>query len=97
MPYGTLSPVTAHRCKVVKLGWEFSLVTYPGFTPVGNATLVVTNVLTCNKHSHSGGGGSGVDVPPCPNRRQATPLPICHCKGRQQPVHWLLIAAAYSL
>jgi hypothetical protein len=28
-------------------------VTYPGFTPVGNATLVVANVLTCNKHSHS--------------------------------------------
>jgi hypothetical protein len=27
-------------------------VTYPGFTPVGNATLVVANVLTCNKHSH---------------------------------------------
>jgi hypothetical protein len=26
-------------------------VTYPGFTPVGNATLVVANVLTCNKHS----------------------------------------------
>jgi hypothetical protein len=25
-------------------------VTYPGFTPVGNATLVVANVLTCNKH-----------------------------------------------
>jgi hypothetical protein len=28
-------------------------VTYPGFTPVGNATLVVANVLTCNKHSQS--------------------------------------------
>jgi hypothetical protein len=27
-------------------------VTYPGFTPVGNATLAVANVLTCNKHSH---------------------------------------------
>jgi hypothetical protein len=26
-------------------------VTYPGSTPVGNATLVVANVLTCNKHS----------------------------------------------
>jgi hypothetical protein len=26
-------------------------VTYPGFTPVGNATLVVANVLMCNKHS----------------------------------------------
>jgi hypothetical protein len=26
-------------------------VTDPGFTPVGNATLVVANVLTCNKHS----------------------------------------------
>jgi hypothetical protein len=26
-------------------------VTYPGFTPVGNATLVVANVLKCNKHS----------------------------------------------
>jgi hypothetical protein len=36
---------------VVQLGWEFSLVTYPGFTPVGNATLVVANVLTRNKHS----------------------------------------------
>jgi hypothetical protein len=45
---------------------EFSLVTYPGFTPVGNATLVVANVLTCNKHSQKnvrfkcvcrGGGG----------------------------------------
>jgi hypothetical protein len=32
-------------------GWEFSLVIYPGSTPVGNATLVVANVLTCNKHS----------------------------------------------
>jgi hypothetical protein len=29
-------------------------VTYLGLTPVGNATLVVANVLTCNKHSHSG-------------------------------------------
>jgi hypothetical protein len=28
-------------------------VTYPGFTPVGNATLVVANVLTCNKHSQN--------------------------------------------
>jgi hypothetical protein len=27
-------------------------VIYPGSTPVGNATLVVVNVLTCNKHSH---------------------------------------------
>jgi hypothetical protein len=27
-------------------------VIYPGSTPVGNATLVVANVLTCNKHSH---------------------------------------------
>jgi hypothetical protein len=26
-------------------------VIYPGSTPVGNATLVVANVLTCNKHS----------------------------------------------
>ena len=24
---------------------------YPGSTPVGNATLVVANVLTCNKHT----------------------------------------------
>jgi hypothetical protein len=38
--------------KVVQLGWEFSLVIYPGSTPVGNATLVVANVLTCNKYSH---------------------------------------------
>jgi hypothetical protein len=30
-------------------------VIYPGSTPVGNATLVVANVLTCNKHSHKGG------------------------------------------
>jgi hypothetical protein len=37
--------------KVVQLGWEFSLVIYPGSTPVGNATLVVANVLTCNKHT----------------------------------------------
>jgi hypothetical protein len=37
--------------KVVQLGWEFSLVIYPGSTPVGNATLVVANVLTCNKYS----------------------------------------------
>jgi hypothetical protein len=29
----------------------FFLVFTPGFTPVGNATLVVANVLTCNKHS----------------------------------------------
>jgi hypothetical protein len=36
---------------VVQLGWEFSLVIYPGSTPVGNATLVVANVLTCNKYS----------------------------------------------
>jgi hypothetical protein len=27
-------------------------VIYPGSTPVGNATLVVANMLTCNKHSH---------------------------------------------
>jgi hypothetical protein len=26
-------------------------VIYPGSAPVGNATLVVANVLTCNKHS----------------------------------------------
>jgi hypothetical protein len=26
-------------------------VIYPGSTPVGNATLVVANVLTCNKYS----------------------------------------------
>jgi hypothetical protein len=26
-------------------------VIYPGSTPVGNATFVVANVLTCNKHS----------------------------------------------
>jgi hypothetical protein len=26
-------------------------VIYPGSTPVGNATLVVANVLTCTKHS----------------------------------------------
>jgi hypothetical protein len=26
-------------------------VIYSGSTPVGNATLVVANVLTCNKHS----------------------------------------------
>jgi hypothetical protein len=26
-------------------------VIYPGSTPVGNATLVVANVLRCNKHS----------------------------------------------
>jgi hypothetical protein len=37
--------------KVVQLGWEFSLVIYPGSTPVGNATLVVANVLTCDKNS----------------------------------------------
>jgi hypothetical protein len=36
---------------VVQLGWEFSSVIYPGSTPVGNATLVVANVLTCNKYS----------------------------------------------
>jgi hypothetical protein len=29
-------------------------VTYPGSTPVSNATLVVTNVLTSNKHSPIG-------------------------------------------
>jgi hypothetical protein len=28
-------------------------VIYPGSTPVGNATLVVANVLTCNKHSQN--------------------------------------------
>jgi hypothetical protein len=37
--------------KVVQLGWEFSQVIYPGSTPVGNATLVVANMLTCNKHT----------------------------------------------
>jgi hypothetical protein len=26
-------------------------VIYPGSTPVGNATLVVANMLTCNKYS----------------------------------------------
>jgi hypothetical protein len=26
-------------------------VTYPDSTPVGNATLVVANMLMCNKHS----------------------------------------------
>jgi hypothetical protein len=26
-------------------------VIYPGSSPVGNATLVVANVLTCNKYS----------------------------------------------
>jgi hypothetical protein len=26
-------------------------VIYPGSTPVGNATLVVANMLTCNKHT----------------------------------------------
>jgi hypothetical protein len=30
-------------------------VIYPGSTPVGNATLVVANVLTCNKHSQYSG------------------------------------------
>jgi hypothetical protein len=28
-------------------------VIYPGSTPVGNATLVVANVLTCNKYSQN--------------------------------------------
>jgi hypothetical protein len=30
---------------------KFSLLIYSGYTPVGNATLVVANVLTCNKYS----------------------------------------------
>jgi hypothetical protein len=31
---------------------QFSMI-YPGSSPVGNATLVVVNVLTCNKHSQN--------------------------------------------
>jgi hypothetical protein len=37
--------------KWFNLVWEFSQVIYPGSIPVGNATLVLANVLTCNKHS----------------------------------------------
>jgi hypothetical protein len=44
--------------KVVQLGWEFSLVIYPGSTPVGNATLVVANVLTCNQYSQKNLAGT---------------------------------------
>jgi hypothetical protein len=38
-------------------------VIYPGSTPVGNATLVVANVLTCNKHSQYCGSCTIVIVP----------------------------------
>jgi hypothetical protein len=38
--------------KWFNLVWEFSLVINLGSISVGNATLVVANVLTCNKHSH---------------------------------------------
>jgi hypothetical protein len=31
---------------------------YPGSTPVGNATLVVANVLTCNKNNSQIGMGN---------------------------------------
>jgi hypothetical protein len=54
-------------------------VTYPGFTPVGNATLVVANVLTCNKHS-----------PYAPSAVH-TPVPAClHCiaKAPAHARHW---------
>jgi hypothetical protein len=50
--------VPAHRCKVLQPGWEFSLVFYPGSTPVGNATLVVANVLMCNTLSQHRGMGT---------------------------------------
>jgi adenylate kinase len=36
-------------------------VIYPGYIPVGNATLVVANVLTCNTHSQK----NVVFVPQC--------------------------------
>jgi hypothetical protein len=45
------------------LVWEFSLVIYPGSTPVGNATLVVANVLTCSKHSQKVLGERGAPTP----------------------------------
>jgi hypothetical protein len=35
-------------------------VIYPGSTPVGNATLVVANVLTCNKHSQKNPATKGI-------------------------------------
>jgi hypothetical protein len=38
-------------------------VTYPGFTPVGNAALVVANVLTCNKHSQYCSVGEAASSP----------------------------------
>jgi hypothetical protein len=40
-------------------------VIYPGSTPVGNATLVVANVLTCNKHSQN------ITRLPCTQKRRA--------------------------
>jgi hypothetical protein len=43
-------PQQLHHTRGISLPTPI-IVTYPGFTPVGNATLVVANVLTCNKHS----------------------------------------------
>jgi hypothetical protein len=66
-------PSSPHICtyaKVVQLGWEFSLVIYPGSTPVGNATLVVANVLTCNKYSQK--------IYTCRNNASLSrPQPLC--------------------
>jgi hypothetical protein len=56
-------------------------VTYPGFTPVGNATLVVANVLTCNKHSQL------VDKP---SHALAHSNPALHAQT------WLLLSAGSS-
>jgi hypothetical protein len=40
-------------------------VIYPGSSPVGNATLVVANVLTCNKYSPICAGLTQVLVVSC--------------------------------
>jgi hypothetical protein len=55
-------------------------VTYPGFTPVGNATLVVANVLTCNKHSPV--NTVGLDL-----QTALVPVPDTRKRHRLQPVN----------
>jgi hypothetical protein len=54
-------------------------VIYPGSTPVGGATLVVANVLTCNKYS--------------PNKLLTTlPLPK---NSHKQPSVYTLISSSF--
>jgi hypothetical protein len=56
--------------KWLNLVWEFSQVINLGSILVGNATLVVANVLTCNKHSQY--------YPRACDRHVAVPLAVAH-------------------